>query len=99
MLTIEILGYIVTDAKVVNKIGHKHVAFTVVHKEMTQFLGGHNVYIECQLDTKDGCLIAQLKKGRSVFVRGNFLIVKNNGRYGDGSTSYVCRVSHVELVG
>jgi hypothetical protein len=98
MLHVEVLGFLSNDAVMSDKVGYKTITFTIVHKEMTQVMGGHSVYIVCQYPTRNGCLVAELKKGKQVLVKGEFYIQKNTGRYGDGSISLHCRVRHLELI-
>lgn len=98
MLHVEILGSLAQDSKVIRQGLKEYLLFTVEHREMSQYLFGHNVPVVCKYPIKEYSLYAELKKNRRVLVKGDLIIVVNNGRNGDGSTSLCCRVKYIELI-
>lgn len=101
MLVLEAIGNLGADATIKELNGQKYIAFSVAHTESYTDAHGERqkrtVWVSCLKYGESG-VINYLKKGTSVFVRGD-LSVKMFSTNGTVQAGINCRVTDLQLLG
>lgn len=101
MLQIEIIGNLGQDAEIKEFNGQRFISFSVAHTESFTDARGERqkrtVWVSCLKYGESG-VINYLKKGTSVFVRGD-LSVKTYSTNGTLQAGINCRVTDLQLLG
>lgn len=103
MLKAEIIGNIGADAEVKEFSGKKYVSFRVAHTEYQKDQQGNRIdqtiWVSVLLYGDGGGLLAHLKKGAKVFVRGNQKVKIYTDRNGNPQAAINVSASEVQLCG
>ncbi len=102
MLKVEIIGNLGGDAVLESKNGREYVSFTVAHSEKRTVNGQEQrltTWTTCFRNGNLGGLLPYLKKGTSVFVRGNLSVNQYQDRAGQWQAGLTCNVDEVHLCG
>ena len=101
MLKVEIIGHLGNDAEVKEINGKKYISFSIASKEKYKNTQGETVektvWISC-LKFGESNVLNYLKKGQSVYCRGNLSAKAFNGKNGV-ECGLNCNVTEIELVG
>ncbi len=101
MLQIEIIGNLGQDAEIKEFNGQRYISFSIAHTESFTDARGERqkrtVWVSCLKYGENG-VINYLKKGTSVFVRGD-LSVKMYSTNGTLQAGINCRVKELQLLG
>lgn len=103
MLKAEIIGNIGADAEVKEFSGKKYVSFSVAHTEYQKDEQGNRTdqttWVSVLWYGEGGGLLAYLKRGAKVFVRGNLKVKMYTDRNGNQQAAINVSASEVQLCG